>query len=464
MTEVFDPLRFGAIALDVMAVSRAASDAIAARQASRLQRILAAAQSGSKLYRERLQGVDVDTVGLPLASIPAVTRSELMHRFDEWVTDPRIRLDELRAFTQESACIGDPYLGKYMVWESSGTSGEPGIFLQDAQNMAVYDALETLRRSVPRSLSRWMDPLCLSERVAFVGVTGGYYASYVTFERLRRLNPWMAQNARSFSILQPIDALVGALNDFSPTVVATYPTSATLLADEAMAGRLKINVREVWTGGENLNMAVRERIQQGLGCTVSNSYGASEFLAMGWECGAGKLHVNADWLILEPVDEHYQPVPVGEPSSTVLLTHLANAVQPLIRYDLGDQVTFSPNTCVCGSFLPVVDVCGRRDDALVMVGRNGCRVKLLPLALTTVLEEQAGVFDFQLQQKDDRTLTLRLGLSGQEAMAAMVRCARALKAFAQTQGLASVHVVEELDLPVQRESSGKIRRVIARTN
>ena len=358
--------------------------------------------------------------------------------------------------------VGEAYLDKYVVWESSGTSGEPGIFVQDAAAMAVYDSLEALRRNNPRSLARCLDPLYLSERTAFVGATNGHFASDVTLERLRRINPWMAGTTRSFSILQPVDELVLGLNQFAPTIVATYPTAAALLADEAQSGRLRIKPREIWTGGESLSAATRDRVQQTLACTVRNSYGASEFLAMGWECGDGHLHINADWVILEPVDERYRPVPAGKPSFTVLLTNLANTVQPLIRYDLGDQVTFHSEPCRCGSPLPTFDVRGRQDDALVMAGSQGRRVTLLPLALTTVLEDQAGVFDFQLRQKDDHTLALRLGSRHPDAQAAMARSRMALKAYAKAQGVASMCVEGELGHPLTRGRSGKVRRVIGK--
>ncbi len=459
MSMVFDPLRLGAVALDVVAASHAAPAAIAARQAQRLARVLEAARHGSRLYRERLAGKTL--ISTPLAGIAVVTRGELMQRFDDWVTDPCLKLDELRAFTANPARIGEPFLGRYVVWESSGTSGLPGIFVQDAQAMAVYDALEALRRYAPRPLARWLDPLYLSERMAFVGATSGHFPSYVMFQRLRQLNPWLVQTARGFSILQPTDALVDALNAFAPTVIATYPTAAVLLADEAVHGRLHVNVREVWTGGENLGAVMRERIEVGLRCIVRNSYGASEFLTIGWECAHGHLHANADWMILEPVDEQHRPVPAGQPSCTVLLTHVANTVQPLIRYDLGDQVMLYSEGCACGSPLPVIEVQGRCDAPLLMAGRDGKLVTLLPLALTTVLEDQAGVFDFQLRQQDKHTLVLRLGLRASEAGAAMARCHDALKDFATAQGLASFRLIEEPGLPVARGRSGKVCRVLA---
>jgi hypothetical protein len=41
-------------------------------------------------------------------------------------------------FTADPSRIADPYLGRYVVWESSGSSGEPGIFVQDAAAMAAF--------------------------------------------------------------------------------------------------------------------------------------------------------------------------------------------------------------------------------------------------------------------------------------------------------------------------------------
>ena len=459
MSPVFDLLRLSSVSMDVMAAKRGTAQGIAQRQQVRLSQLLSAALRDSRLYQELMpRGTDART---PLDQLPVVTRGQLMERFDDWVADPRLKLDELRAFTADPDRIAEPWLGRYMVWESSGTTGQPGIFVQDAQAMAVYDALEALRRSAPRPLAHWMDPLHLSERHAFVGVTGGHFASHVSLRRLRNLNPWLEATTRSFSIQQPTADLVRSLNEFAPTILITYPTVAALLAQEAESGRLRIAPREIWTGGETLGAGVRAYVEQRLGGVLRNSYGASEFLAMGWECAHGQMHLNADWVILEPVDERYRPVPPGEPPHAMLLTNLANTVQPLIRYELGDHVTVHAEPCACGSPLPVIEVCGRQDDPLHMAGREGGAVTLLPLALTTVLEDDAGVFDFHLRQIDSRTLVLRLPLEGEAGQAAMARCRSALKAFAAVQGLAPIRVRAELGEPVPRGRSGKACRIVA---
>lgn len=214
---VFDPVALQAATLDVVAATHGTPRLIAQRQQQRVLRLLEAARA-SPLYRERLGTERVR--GSDLSRLPPVTRRELMARFDDWVTNPALRLDELRDFVSDPSRAGQPWLGRYVVWESSGTSGKPGIFVQDAQAMAVYDALEAVRHRPPCSRGRGMfgafaafDVLGVSDRHAVVTATGGHFASIVSFERLRRINPWLTSSGRSFSLLQPVDELVRALNE-----------------------------------------------------------------------------------------------------------------------------------------------------------------------------------------------------------------------------------------------------------
>lgn len=448
---VFDALLSSRAVFEVLADGGASPERLAQRQQQRLRVLLTAARRDSRLYAELHRGAGPDT---PLAALPAVDKRALMARFDDWVTDPALALPALRAFAADPARIGDAYAGRYAVWESSGSSGEPGVFVHDAQALAVYDALEALRRASPA------DPWALARRSALVVATGGHFASLVTLRRLQRLNPWLAPLLRDFSVLLPQPALVAALEQWQPQVLATYPTAAAMLGEARELGGLRLALRELHTGGETLTEAMRARLERQFGCPVRNHYGASEFLAIGWECARGRMHVNADWVILEPVDVRGRPIPPGRLSHTTLLTHLANPVQPLIRYDLGDQVEWLAGECPCGSPLPAIRVLGRRDDALRMRGDDGRALTLLPLALATVLEDEAGVGDFQLLQGDARTLRLRLGPAAEAVADARQRCHRALHAWACTQGLGGLRIVDEAG-PLLHGRSGKLRRVVA---
>jgi phenylacetate-CoA ligase len=327
--------------------------------------------------------------------------------------------------------------------------------------MAINDALESLRRSPYTPTAGDVETHSLNERIAFVGVTTGHFASMVQMRRLQALYPWTAQALCNISILQPMDSVVQQLNAFEPTVVATYPSVALALAGQQERGALRIAPHAIWTGGENLSPAARARVAAVMQCPVRDHYGASEFLSIASECSHGRLHANTDWLILEPVDERHRPVPPGHASATTLLTHLGNRTQPILRYDLGDQITWCAEPCDCGSPLPVIQVSGRNDPPLQMRGKNGKPVVLLPLALTTVLEEQAGLYEFQLRQRNSLTLELQVPQSGAPAKAALARGRQALLDYAQLQGVARLRILTQDGVALQRGNSGKVPRVIA---
>jgi phenylacetate-coenzyme A ligase PaaK-like adenylate-forming protein len=158
------------------------------------------------------------------------------------------------------------------------------------------------------------------------------------------------------------------------------------------------------------------------------------------------------------VDEGLRPLPVGATGATTLLTNLANRVQPIVRYDIGDRVRCLPGPCPCGSSLPVIEVHGRADDVLELPAADGQPVLLAPLALTTVLEDQAGLFDFCLEQQGR---DLRLQVFGQDAATAVgARAARVLQRFLREQGVAPVRLqVRCLAERVPRGRSGKQLRV-----
>jgi phenylacetate-coenzyme A ligase PaaK-like adenylate-forming protein len=458
MSIPFDPLQSMTVAADVAMASWAGDEDLATRTGRRLHELIESAVHGAPMYRHLLSGRSRE---LRLTDMPIVRKAELMRSFDQWCCDPALRLASLRRFVADPANIGRPFLDRYTVWESSGSSGEPALFVQDAAAMAVYDALEALRKPDLRPMRRTLDPLGLGERIVFLGAIGGHFASTVSIERLRRMNPFLSISVTSVSFLQPVGLVVAQLDACRPSVIATYPSAAVLLAAEFRAGRLRSAPKEVWTGGETLTPGMRSFVQEAFGCPVVNSYGASEFLSLACECRLGALHLNSDWAILEPVDGHGRPVPTGTPGTTTLLTNLANHVQPLIRYDLGDRVTLHATPCGCGSHLPVIDVNGRCDDTLQLETAAGHRVHVLPLALSTVLEEGADLFDFQLVQDGPRELSLSTATSGKAAAVALQRGRFVLATFLREQGAGPVRIHCRSGLAPRRGRSGKLQRVIA---
>jgi phenylacetate-coenzyme A ligase PaaK-like adenylate-forming protein len=456
MLPPFDLISNCAAAATVATATFADEAGLERLQAQRLSDMLAHAREHSPLYR-RLLGTGPGE-GETLQSLPVVKKATLMGAFDDWVGDGALRLEALRRFVADPARIAEAFDDCCVVWESSGSTGQPGLYLQDATALAVYDALEGVRRLQLQhpGLAGWSAP----SRVAFVGATGGHFASQVSLQRLRRLNPWIASHTTSISFLQGPERLAAELQAWAPLVVATYPSTALVLGQWQRQGRLHLALDEVWTGGETLTRWQRREIEAAFGCRLFNSYGASEFLSLASECCEGGLHLNSDWAVLEPVDAQYRPVPPGQPGHTCLLTNLANRLQPLIRYDLGDRVIFKTRRCRCGSALPLIEVEGRCDDVLQLQGRRGDLVLVSPLAVSTVLEDEAALFDFQLVQQSARDLVLGTAASGKGTDQALERAGDVLRGFLKEQGAAAVHIRCESGYRPRVERSGKVLRVI----
>ncbi len=431
--------------------------AVAAAGRQRLETIVRHARMHSPFYRKRWRHLPP---GVPaLADLPVVTRDQLMAAFDDWCTDRAIAWRDVERFVAERAHVGEPFRDRYLVWTSSGTSGRPGVYVQDEAALAAYDALVSIQTTSPTFAGcDWGAALAQGGRAALVAADGGHFASIASWRRVAQGKPWL--DTRSFAVTLPLAQIVAGLNAYRPAFVAAYPTVLSLLADEQAAGRLALRPAALWSGGEVLSPVVRAAIEDTFGCPLINEYGASECLTIGYGCHAGWIHVNADWVILEPVDRRYRPTPPGELSDTVLLTNLANAVQPIVRYDLGDRVRTAPGPCACGSPLPAVQVEGRCDDVVAFAAPGGGTVRLVPLALTTVVEESAALHRLQIVQDAPDALALRLPAGERERAGG--RALAALRAYLAQQGLANVTVRLDMREPQPDPRDGKLRQVIAR--
>ncbi len=442
---------------------KATPSTLAAHQRERLVALVNFARAHSAYYHALYRDMSAE-IG-DLSTLPIVTKPDLMAHFAEWVTDPALTRAGVEAFAADLTLIGKRHLGRYAVWTTSGTTGKPGIFVHDWHAMSVYTALVVLRAY------RWMTSALLWHllrrgRAAVLVATEGHFALADWFERTRNQLPPLQplrDRIRVRSVLTPLGRLVQELNDFQPSLLLGYPSIMKLLGIEQHAGRLRIAPAFIGTGGESLDPGVRTHIVEAFHCILRDNYGASEFPYIAFECDHGWLHVNSDWVILEPVDTAYRPAPPGQPSHTVLLTNLANRVHPLIRYVLGDSIIARPEPCCCGSSLPAIRVEGRKADILYLQTTSGNYVAVLPLALGTVIEETQGVRRAQVIQTGPATLTLRLELTEDTATPPpediWKQVEQRLRRYLAAQGVPSVVIVRAPEVPQSNPISGKFRQI-----
>lgn len=278
----------------------------------------------------------------------------------------------------------------------------------------------------------------------------------------RRRSRWRSRAYQVFPAQRPLTELATTLDAFDPTIISGYPSVLELLAEEQAAGRLHLHPVLVETAGESTAPEMRARMAAAFGCAIHNAYGASECLPLAVSCAHGWLHVNSDWVILEPVDEDFRPTPHGESSHTVLLTNLANRIQPIIRYDLGDSVVARPDPCPCGSSLPAIRVAGRHDDVLHLATADGRTVSLPPLAIAVVVNKTSGMLRSQLVQTGPATIRLRLEAKpGADIELVWRDAVTSLKAYLVEQRLTNVELIRASEPPEQSVRSGKFRQIIA---
>ncbi len=451
------------IALDVWRAQREGAAGLARRQEQRFAALVAHARAASRFY-QRLYRDQPAGGGVALRDLPPVTKLELMAAFDDWVTDPGVTRAGIEAFVADPALIGAPYRGGLFVCTSSGTTGHPGLFVHDRGAVAVYRALNLVRVDFAwLSLSQWIAMLRRGLRWAAMIGTGGHFPAASWLELERRRSGWRSRAYRVFSVQRPLAELAAALDAFDPTIITSYSSALELLAGEQAAGRLHLRPILVEAAGEATLPAARARMASAFGSVIHDAYGSSEAFALAASCAHDWLHVNSDWVILEPVDADFHPTPPGEPSHTVLLTNLANRIQPIIRYDLGDSVLARPDPCPCGSPLPAIRVAGRRDDVLRLAAADGRTVSILPLAIGAVVEETPGLHRSQLIQTAPTTIRLRLQPEPGVDIEHVWRDVTArLNTYLAGQGLANVSLVRASEPPEQSARGGKFRQVIAR--
>jgi phenylacetate-coenzyme A ligase PaaK-like adenylate-forming protein len=394
------PLR---LIVDAAVATRSGGE-IERRQTVRFADAVARARAGSPFYRRLYAGLPVD---VRRTDLPTTGKADLMADFDDWVTDRDVRLESLRSLVSDPARVGERYLGRYTVATTSGTTGEPGIFLLDQRTMHVTSAMAV------RMLRSWLGPrdvmriLAKQGRTSMVMARGGHFASAVAAARIIK-SPRRSKRLQVLSVAESMDALTEQLNRFDPAILAPYATVGAMLADEQAAGRLRIHPALVTLSAEGLPLGEYGRIASALDTNVGNSYAATECTFLSYSCAEDWLHLNADWVVIEPVDSIGGPVPPGEQSHSVLISNLANRVQPILRYDLGDSVVERPDRCPCGNRLPAIRVQGRAADIVTVTAGKGKNVSIPPLAFTLAVEQTNAVERHQIVQTSPSTFIVRL--------------------------------------------------------
>lgn len=145
------------------------------------------------------------------------------------------------------------------------------------------------------------------------------------------------------------------LTEVNPDFLLSHASNLELLAGLLLEEARKFpKLAAVQAISETLSDDARMKIERAFAAPVRNLYSCAEAGYVASPCPQGHgLHVHAENVILEILDDNGQPCRPGE-MGRVVLTVLHNFRTPFVRYDIGDYAMLAPQPCPCGRGLPLL--------------------------------------------------------------------------------------------------------------
>src|SRR3989339_694683 len=393
--------------LELKKTERLSVEQVQNLQTKRFKKLLKYVLQYSRFYQRyyREHGITIgNSDNISVADLPPISKQMMMDHYDDLVCDRFLNRKNLERFLSTSKDPRQKYQNTYTVIHTSGSCGAISLFVYGPEDWAVIKALVVARviKPVPHFYRRL--------RVSFIGATDGHYAGVSLASEV----PPLYGRFLPLSINSPLETIDQKGNAFFPDVLSGYSSGIHLLSQEQLKGNLTIRPERIICTSDPLTCGMRNTIKQAFGEEPVNFYAGSESLAMAVQCGRYEnLHLFTDWHIFEAVDDDLRPVAAGTPGN-LLLTNLYNYTQPLIRYQMHDEVVINEQPCGCGSPFPTIrNLAGRQEEFLWFDTADGKRDYLHPIVSVELFV--AGLKKFQVIQTQRNEMLMKVMVEGDQA-------------------------------------------------
>ena len=413
-------------------------------QNKRLKKLVKYAKNNSPYFKDLYATIGED---FSLEDLPTTNKIEMMKNFDNWITDSNVSMQKIEEFTRNIDNVGRMINGKYLIFKTSGSTGNPATVLYDKQNIDVASAVAAFRTFARKKDFRAF--MKNGRRTAGVFANYGFYLA-CGMSRYLQLKMPRKKNKITVDVNASEEQIIKELNGFNPSMLSGYPSNLALLANFE---ELTIKPDIVITGGELLTDEIRKKLTEKFNCYVQTHYSCTEAGEVACECSEKHLHINEDWVIVEPVDKNNNPVEYGVLSDKVLITNLSNYIQPFIRYEVTDRVIVHNEKCKCGKSSCWLEIEGRTDDILEF--ENGTLIA--PMSFYKILEEVKEITRFQLVQKSYQKLELRIVADKKNV--AFDKAKKELQRFLKSKEITDVEIILSDVVPQANKTSGKYNHI-----
>jgi putative adenylate-forming enzyme len=377
-------------------------------QTKRFKKLLRHVLQNSRFYQSyyKKHGINLGNIEhVSVTDLPPISKQMMMDHYDDLVCDRFLKRKNIEEFLSGSAKPKEKYRNIYTVIHTSGSCGTLSLFVYGPEDWAVIKALVVARVIKP-------NPYFYRRiKVSFIGAIDGHYAGVSLASEV----PPLYGRFLPFSINSPLETINDKCNAFCPDVLSGYSSGIHLLSQEQLKGNITIRPERIICTSDPLTVEMRHTIKQAFGKEPVNFYAGSESLTMAVQCERHEnLHLFTDWHIFEAVDDDLRPVAAGTPGN-LLLTNLYNYTQPLIRYQMHDEVVINEQPCGCGSPLPTIrNLAGRQEEFLWFDTADGKRDYLHPIVLVELFV--AGLKKFQVIQTQRNAMLMKVMVDGDQAV------------------------------------------------
>ncbi len=255
-----------------------------------------------------------------------------------------------------------------------------------------------------------------------------------------------------------LDGFVQRLRERRPRMLFGYPSALSKIAQHAQRRGVAMNdlgVKVAFVTSERLYDEQRQLIETVFGCPVANGYGSRDAGFIAHQCPEGGMHLTAEDVVVEIVDDEGKVLPPGQ-AGEIVVTHLATRDFPFIRYRTGDRAVLDDARCACGRGLPMLrEIQGRATD--FVHAQDG--TVMHGLALIYTLRDIAGISEFKIVQESlDHTCVQVVPDATCNVPAARERITREFRARLGAGVQVQVDVVDS----IAAEKSGKYRYVVSK--
>ena len=275
-------------------------------------------------------------------------------------------------------------------FNTGGSSGEPLIFFIGTERVS-HDVAAKWRAT------RWWDVDIGDTEI----VVWGSPIELGTQDRVRAIRDKLMRTELmpAFQMNDTnLDQFVARIRERRPKMLFGYPSAINHIATHAQRRGIPLNdlgVKVVFCTSERLYDHQREAISSAFACPVANGYGGRDAGFIAHECPAGSMHITAEDIIVEIVDEQGNVQPAGI-SGEIVVTHMATSDFPFIRYRTGDIGMLGNTPCSCGRGLPLLkEIQGRSTD--FVIASDG--TVMHGLALIYILRDLPAVRAFKIIQE-----------------------------------------------------------------